>query len=128
MTHYVITNGEYSDYHIVAVYADREEAYKVCKILNDRCEYEDYKIEEFEDGSLVRYENLNTYCVIFDNNETRVRENDSDDFEYCLRKEYWQYQDGTVWAVFVFASNKEEALKIASEKRAKLMAEQTGVV
>lgn len=128
MTHYVITNGEYSDYHIVAVYADREEAYKVCKILNDRCEYEDYKIEEYEDGSLVRYENLNTYCIIFDNNETRVRENDSNDFEYCLRKEYWQYKDGTVWAVFVFASNKEEALKIASEKRAKLMAEQTGVV
>ena len=128
MTHYVITNGEYSDYHIVAVYADREEAYKVCKILNDRCEYEDYKIEEYEDGSLVRYENLNTYCVLFDDNKTRIRENDSDDFEYCLRKEYWQYQDGTVWAVFVFASNKEEALKIASEKRAKLMAEQTGVV
>ena len=128
MTHYVITSGEYSDYHIVAVYADREEAYKVCKILNDRCEYEDYTIEEYEDGSLVRYENLNTYCVLFDDNKTRIRENDSDDFEYCLRKEYWQYQDGTVWAVFVFASNKEEALKIASEKRAKLMAEQTGVV
>lgn len=128
MTHYVITRGSYSDYHIVAIYSDREEAYRVCKILNDRCEYEDYQIEEYEDSSLVRYENLNTYCVIFDNNETRVRENNSSDLEYCLKNEYWKYKDGTVWAMFVFANNKEKALKIASEKRAKLMAEQTGVV
>ena len=47
---YVITSGEYSDYHIVRVFAEKENAQKYIALMNKgRCIYsDDYYLEEYE--------------------------------------------------------------------------------
>ena len=50
---YIVTQGSYSDYHIVSVFADKEQAYTFCAIHNDK-DLEDtnywggYEIEEWD--------------------------------------------------------------------------------
>lgn len=46
MTLYVVTEGEYSDYHIVGIYSTKEQAEKVKKYRSGLYEYPD--IEEWE--------------------------------------------------------------------------------
>jgi hypothetical protein len=41
---YIVTEGEYSDYHIIAVFATREEAEKLVKFLNTDAEIEEYTL------------------------------------------------------------------------------------
>lgn len=43
---YIVTEGSYSDYHIEAVFTDREQAKLYCASHNDFCV--DYEIEEWE--------------------------------------------------------------------------------
>ena len=49
---YVITKGEYdsSDYHICAATVSKEKAEIIKKLFSDKYNYDDCRIEEFEDG------------------------------------------------------------------------------
>jgi hypothetical protein len=49
MTVYVVTAGEYSDYHIAGIFMDKNKAEIFCAIHNDKeNSYEEYIIEEYE--------------------------------------------------------------------------------
>lgn len=114
---YVITKGEYSDYHICAVATDYEKACILQKKFSAKygpAEIEEFDTEDFNDI----YAKKILYIVRFDSNGTvtNVYEKDIDYFDpkdnpvqVCWGKEV---------TVNVFAFNKESAVKIAAEKRA----------
>lgn len=58
---YVVTGGEYSDYHIAAVFIDKEEAEKQCAVLNS------YYFREFDD-----FWNLSYKIQEYDTDENQV--------------------------------------------------------
>lgn len=131
MTLYAITEGDYSAYHIITLCSDKAVAESIIKRLNKGNEgYEyplySYRIEEYTDGKVYTDESLKGYYVRFD--ESKCEANVEEEIEFCYREYVTWKTDGTIHSLYVFAHNEEEAKKIASEKRAKLIAERTGVV
>jgi len=51
-TIYIITSGEYSEYGIVSVWTDEEEANKICKLYNARKDMVDYRVEPYAVNSV----------------------------------------------------------------------------
>lgn len=128
MTHYVITSGNYSEYHIVAVFSDEKEAEKMLGLLNAHRDYYGYEIEFWEDGFVAEYrEGCYPFFVVFQNNSIKC-DKSVYNFESCMKAEWYYNEDRNYFSVYVFAKDEQEALKIASEKRAKIIGEQTGVV
>lgn len=131
MTLYAITEGDYSAYHIITLCSDKAVVESICERLNkadNGYEYplHSYRIEEYTDGKVYTDESLKGYYVRFDGTECAV--NIEEEIEFCYREYVTWKTDGTIFSLYVFAHNEEEAKKIASEKRAKLIAERTGVV
>ena len=128
---YAVTEGDYSEYHIVTLCSNEATARRIVERLNQACLSEygwkgGYRVEEYIDGEVYKDESLHPYFVRWHENSCEV-ENEPD-ADYCFRGTVYTYTDGTVWGIYVFAKDKQEALKIASEKRAKITAERTGVV
>ncbi len=124
MTHYVLTAGCYSDYHIVAVCSDRAKAEQIMERVNRNADsYDRCDIEEYEDYEPVA-ENLNCYCMDFEKNIIR----EVADIEYGMKGTYWKNNRGIICDLYVLAENEEAARKIAYDRRAMLMAQKEGVV
>ena len=84
---------------------------------------------ELKNTQMARYfkdDSLIAYFVKFDSPNCKVKK--EEEIEYAYREYVTWKTDGTIQSMYVFAHNEEEAKKIASEKRAKLIAERTGVV
>ena len=129
--HYVVTRGEYSSYHIVAVCSDRSVAEKIAERIN-RESYvdlgdtgyirEECDIEEYEDGDVLFDETLNVYYVNFDRGSV-----DEAKTTYALQNPVVEGENGTIHGMYIFAKDKEQAMKIASDKRAMLTAQKEGI-
>lgn len=125
---YVITQGEYSDYHICGVAVDEERAEAIRRHY-DR-EWEPAEIEEYDTED---YENANLgilYTVrIGRNGETNiVGELPGTINERFMRNDY--YFAGLGYDEFVMgvvARDPEYAKKIAQDTRAKALAEKQGL-
>lgn len=113
---YVVTRGDYSDYHIITATTDFKRAKKIA---------EKFKAEvEIYDDSEIYLKNI--YFVSFD---------PSGDVEYCeLENEYsypykeqiFDYKNQSI-SIKVEADDKTSAIKIAAEKRAKFLAKREGI-
>lgn len=123
---YVITKGEYSDYHICAVTTDEETAEKLAEKYSDS--YDEALIEEFDtdhaEMSLTKKKIF--YCAFDpnDSNNSEITISDTGSWEgitsdFFIVREY----RNNVLCVNVNADTEEEALKIASDKFAKYRAE-----
>lgn len=114
---YVITKGEYSDYHICTVATDYAKAQILQKKFSDK--RDTAKIEKFdtEDYNNV-FAGKNLYFICFDKNGnvTNVFVNHLDYFDPS-KKQVIIYKDDTV-EVYIFAFDEASAIKIAAEKRA----------
>ena len=51
---YIVTIGEYSDYHIAAVFLDKKSAEMYCAIHNDESKCDMYHIEEYGVGDVIK--------------------------------------------------------------------------
>lgn len=122
---YVITSGEYSDYHICAVTLNQERAEKLKKFY-DKVDYTGAFVEEFEtDEGLEKIESgYMPYRVLF----TRGGDVYSVAYEYSLERSdrVWEAFNGGV-CVTVWAKDDQSAIKIAAERRAKYLAEKEGI-
>lgn len=130
---YAITEGDYSAYHIITLCSDRavaESIYERLKKADEGFEYplHSYRIEEYTDGKVYSDESMKGYCVRFDGPECEVKAEGEGEIEYCFREDVIWQTNGTIHCLYIFAHNEEEAKKIASERRAKLIAERTGVI
>lgn len=122
---YIITAGEYSDYHICAVTLDPDNAEWLRKFY-DKDSYTGASIEEY---------NTETVPERFKQGEKlwRVPFDYRGDTEFCqewcetLGEYIYMRSDGTV-IVYVWAKDEKSAIKIAAERRAKYLAEKEGIV
>ena len=122
---YVITAGAYSEYHVVAATTNRERAIEIRDWYI--AEYggwyyaTDCKIEAYEDG--LKTPPLWWEVVIYNDGRAKAT-------EYCDDEVYID-QSGDMltygYIVDVNAETEEEAIKIASEKRAMYLAEKEGI-
>lgn len=112
MKAYVITQGDYSDYHICGVTLDEETAKKMQKYFSY---YGMAEIEEWEmDNYSQAWDGLNLYQIIaYEDGRVTVRGNNyiRRDFENVVS--YWH---GEQYIVSVFAEDEEHAKKIGLDK------------
>ena len=131
MTVYVITKGDYSDYHIAGVALTKERAEEICKLKSDWCDQA--QIEEFDTEEIQardykqmwkcsRYENgIWTVIPYFDT----IDRIDSATFgmgkyDYQTRKCDIDYE---LFFAYIAAPDEEHALKKAQDMYAKRKAE-----
>jgi len=145
MTLYVVTQGEYSDYHIVGIYSDRETAEKIRKyksVHDDMCEIEEYELNPnlpkdvdevkeywrvsynkpdfFDRSKLISSEGIRWHVWT----EFYMKQDNKPDIEYKFSKDYrW----GEVYVLKSIAKDADHAIKIAQDIRAKVIAEQEGI-
>ena len=127
-TYYVVTAGDYSDYHVVTVTDSKEKAERIKDLCNrEKYGYNSYaRIEEYEE---TISNNKFCYCVSFtDGREpfASIYFNASTEIEnkrdINVVDEYGGYYD-----VLVMAKDENHAIKIASDLVAQYKAEKEGV-
>lgn len=127
MTVYVITRGDYSDYHICAVSLDKDKAERLAKMYT--ASYCDAYVEEWETDTFADINALNgrrPYYVQFHPDgsvETFERT-----YEYHEFAPGVDELDNGVVNVRVYAPDKEKARRIACDMRAQYLAEKEGIV
>ena len=127
-TIYVVTQGSYSDYRIVAVTLNKEIAEKIAaKFSND---WDECKIEEYGDAEVMLKP---AWYIYFDKNGNVCDTTEcNSDYDYhnigeVYEKNHIYYGGNYHIYVVVSADNLESAIKIAAEKRAKYLAEKLGL-
>lgn len=119
---YVITKGEYSDYHICAVATDPAKADKLAEFYSDK--HNPSEVEEFDTEAVPDLTKGMTAFIVGFDKRGEVR-------NVYEHPESWDdnitiYADCSV-SMCVQANSKEDAIKIGAEKRAKFLAERMGL-
>ena len=121
---YVVTQGIYSDYHIVAATTDHDLARKIAAKFTDQ--YDDCRIEEYSNAEVMLRP---AWEINFDKAGNVISTDECTsayDYENVgkCHERRWGHCD---MAVGVSADDLESAIKIAAEKRAKYLAEKLGL-
>jgi len=146
---YVVTEGDYSDYHIVGVFTDEKKAELFAGAFYER-RVEEYPLNP-EAPSYIQNGYKIFYVNMFENGELPQNPADFDVYEHgsdryswdldtpnFIKHEYPHFHTGERWShgkdedklhngewvmgIDVLAKNKKHAIKIANEKRAQLIA------
>lgn len=122
---YAVTKGDYSDYHIITLTADKEVAKKLAKRFSGT--YDDAMVEEYEDGEIILGKEL-YFVRMVDGNIDDVTEDDSEynlfDTSVC---------HGNTWGgkpmyyTHVLTDTAEKAAKIGKDRIMKYIAEKEGL-
>ena len=121
---YVITKGNYSEYHICAVTLDRSRAENLKKLFSGH--YNEARIEEYILDETNENENL--YYVDFPDNESpRIGIDEYGDFGVLDRTPYVADWLDPI-RVYVYSKDESNAMKIAQDEYARWKAEKEGVV
>lgn len=117
---YAVTKGDYSDYHIITLTADKEAAKKIAKRFSGTY---DAMVEEYEDGEIILGKEL-YFVRMVDGNIDDVTEDDS---EYNLFDT--SVYHGNTWGgksmyyTHVLTDTAEKAAKIGKDRIMKYIAE-----
>lgn len=133
---YLITSGEYSDYHIDAVSLDEKEAERICGMLNknrycDTCDIEIYDTDEVKVDSneeildrfwmQVGYKTGKMYC--YDSPVTVLGENN----EIKVDRGYPHESRINITATLPKGTTEDKAKKIMFDRIAKFKAERATI-
>ena len=123
---YIIQQGEYSDRCIVGITLTEERAKEIKEIADRSNTYYESDIMEYDTDRLYDAKAGDTYySVLFSPKELFVGEAPIDvDFDNVNRVMHGPCND----IVYVFAKDKEEAVKKASDVRASFYAKMEGIV
>lgn len=118
---YVLTDGLYSDYHIVAIFSAREIAEAALQVVKNKPFSDDPSIEEWEVDSVTPEQLIDgyrIYSVCIDNSGTvkEVKEEDNDRIKELGKIRY----ENEAMCVLVLAESERQAVKMADEKRKEL--------
>lgn len=126
-TFYAVTDGDYSDYHIIAITDNKERAENIKKLYSGK--YSEPMIEEFFDGESkdevlydVWYETNGSYKLFLQNFDMNELSNINIVKENVLRNGWWKY------SVLVIAKSRDQAIKIAQDLWAEYKAKKEGIV
>lgn len=125
MKAYVITKGEYSDYHICAVTLDEDKAEPLKKLFTD--EWHEAYVEEYEVDAHFPIDY--PYFLVYKYSDGRIdiKETETCDYDYGVVRKCHNNKDGTFYVVSLKAKDKDHAKKIALDKIAKYKAEKLGL-
>ena len=121
---YAVTKGDYSDYHIITLTADKEAAKKIAKRFSGTY---DAMVEEYEDGEIILGKEL-YFVRMVDGNIDDVTEDGS---EYNLFDT--SVYHGNTWGgkpiyyTHVLTDSAEKAAKIGKDRIMKYIAEKEGL-
>ena len=130
MTVYIVTDGEYSNYHIEEIFLDKDKAEYYCKFHTS------------ENGAVQTYNTMDDYYEIdvktidyFDIELTSkgvVKKCEAKTFEYIPGNENFEETFfETIWGHGfygkIIANSEEQAIKIMQDKRAQWLAENYGI-
>ena len=118
---YIVTDGDYSDYHIVGVYSTEEQAEQARLNFNaDSVETWELDSDICDHGGLLRYD----VVMDRDGNTTSISRESNRDKPSRDWQPYGRRHKGEEYLMFfpVWANNEEHAVKIANERRAQLVA------
>ena len=119
---YVITKGEYSDYHICAVATDPAKADQLAEFFSTR--HEPAEVEEYDtDDAPDLTEGKTVFRIHYDEHGNVVSAEEW--FSMCYDSP--PFISGTNVVIHVLANSEEAAIKIGAEKRAKFLAEKMGL-
>lgn len=124
---YIITKGDYSDYHICAVTTDKKKAEMLRKAYNDLDGWRNARIETYDtDEFLTEIESgLKLYdCTMERDKPMFIFEVDLD---YMNSSDFKVRYNRSTYCVYVWAKDEEHALKIASDKIAEYKANKEGI-
>ena len=119
---YAVTKGDYSDYHIITLTADKEAAKKIAKMFSDS-EYGKAKVEEYEDGKIILGKKL-YFVRVVDGNVDDVAEDLSDYylFDTSVFRGYMN-RGKEMYYTHVLTDTAEKAAKIGKDRIMKYIAE-----
>lgn len=109
---YVITEGSYSDYHIVGVTLDKKTAKQFVKNRKDKSD--NFEIEEYDTGFIKEVIEKQAFFVRYDIEANRYSVYDQS-VRYC-EKNGKVFRSRFVYHTDVFADNEQEALKIGKDR------------
>ena len=113
---YIITQGEYSDYHIVGVTLDKEVAEKCVKV-HSREDWSNPRIEVYDTDEFKKYTKP---CWEVDYDDMSVVR--------CEMNDEWTPEEAELWGYgIIYADTEQHAIKIAGERKAKMLAERAGL-
>ena len=123
-TIYVVTAGDYSDYHIEGVYSTKEKARLAVKLfgLDD---FNDENIEEWKLDETLPHPKGMWFYVVEMNEEGDVNETKIENAKYAENfiKDRWRpYGDDVHIDFYMWAKDEKHAIKIANEMRIQLIA------
>lgn len=121
---YVVTQGEYSDYHIITATTDKDIAEQIANKFNGNMWNKTY-IEEYDNAEIMLKP---LFFVRFDK-KGNVMECKLETSSYGYDSEYavMKYDCNKNIFTYVVADTMESAIKIAAERRAKFLAEEIGL-
>lgn len=132
---YVVTEGEYSSYHIVGVFSSQEKAEKFLEFQR-HSDYDEWEIEEYEIDIFEPQvkKGLRFYHVVMDqdgNSRVELQNWPEHDSEYQGERNWLMDERDrpletfgrrntgrALLRVYTFAKDEQHAVKIANEKRA----------
>lgn len=119
---YAVTKGDYSDYHIIVLTADKEAAKKIAKMYSNS-EYGKAEVEEYEDGKIILGKKL-YFVRVVDGNVDDVAE-DLSDYHLFDTSVFWGHMYGgkEMYYTHVLADTAEKAEKIGKDRIMKYIAE-----
>ena len=119
---YVVTRGNYSDYHIITATVDPTRAEAIRKLYDGS--YEEARVEVFDSDSILPLlEGQQRFRIFFHTNGDvyhAIRDMESD------APSVYELGGGEL-RVTCFARDLEHAIKIASERRAQYIAQKKGL-
>ena len=119
---YAVTKGDYSDYHIITLTADKKAAKEIAKMFSDG-EYDEAKVEEYEDGKIIVGKKL-YFVRVVDGNVDDVAEDLSDYYlfdTFVFRGHMYHGKD--MYYTHVLTDTAEKAAKIGKDRIMKYIAE-----
>lgn len=126
-TFYAVTDGDYSDYHIIAITDNKERAENIKKLYGNN--YSEPMIEEFFDGEAknealydVVYKTDGSYKVFLRDFDMNELSNINIVNENTFHNDWWKYR------VLVMAKDRTHAIKIAQDLWAEYKAKKEGIV
>lgn len=119
---YAVTKGDYSDYHIITLTADKEAAKRIAKMCSNG-EYDKAEVEEYEDGKIILGKKL-YFVRVVDGNVDDVAEDHSDCYLFNTSVfGGFMNRGNEMYYTHVLADTGEKAAKIGKDRIMKYVAE-----
>ena len=120
---YVITKGDYSNYHICCVSLDRGKADALARCLSDK--YDPAEVEEYDTDDTDAYiEGCKPYIVYFHRNGSFHFVSSTETISAVPKVDRMKY--GEI-RVLLMAKDKDHAVKIATDEKTKFIAMEKGI-